>query len=59
MPDSCTETDILLRLDETDAAGSPLVYNIDLAVVIVAEDVKIVVDVIQGKDGLLDRDGLG
>ena len=48
---------VLLRLNETHSTGIPLVHDADLVGFVVAEDVEIVINVVQRKDGLLDGDG--
>jgi len=47
---------LLTRLDKANPTGIPLVNDIDLTIVIVAEDVEIVIYVVKGKDSLLDGD---
>mmetsp|Transcript_10498 Transcript_10498/g.30902 ORF Transcript_10498/g.30902 Transcript_10498/m.30902 type:complete len:273 (-) Transcript_10498:122-940(-) len=46
----------LLRLDESHPSRVPLVHDVELIVLLVPEDVKVVIDVIEGEDGLLEGD---
>jgi len=42
----------LLRLDQANPTGSPLVHYSNLSILLVLEDVEVVIDVLQAKDSL-------
>lgn len=49
----------LFRLDKTDTASVPLVHHVNLTILLVAEHIEIMVDIIQSKNRFLHRNRLG
>lgn len=49
-------TNLLARLDETNTSSISLVYNIDFTIIFVAEHVKVVINIVEGKHRLLNSD---
>ena len=49
-------TPLLLRLDKSNSTGISLVYYTNFVRIFVTEYIKVMVNIIKSKDGLLNRD---